>query len=360
MKKTALYNVHIEEGGKMVPFAGYELPVQYPTGIRSEHEAVRTHCGLFDVSHMGEVRFSGPGALATINHLFTNDYTRMKVGKCRYSVMCNEQGGCIDDLIVYKFADDDYFVVINADNHDKDVAHMQQNLLADTQFEDLSEQTSQLALQGPLASRILEKLTDPASLPQGYYSFVDKLRIDNIECLVSTTGYTGEKGYELYCARDEVVALWKALREAGTEEGLIPCGLGARDTLRLEAAMPLYGHEMDEETTPLEAGLGFAVKLQKEEFIGREALLAKGDPQITRVGLVATGRGILREHQDLYINEVLIGHTTSGTFAPHLKESIAMAKVNVAYAAVGTEAEADVRGRRLPVRIVELPFYKHS
>lgn len=360
MKKTPLYDIHVKEGGKIVPFAGYLLPVQYPTSIRTEHEAVRTHCGLFDVSHMGEVRFSGPGALATINHLITNDYSKMKIGKCRYGIMCNEQGGCIDDLIVYKFADDDYFVVINADNHDKDIAHMQANLLPDTQFEDLSSSTAQLALQGPLAQTIIEKLTDPQTLPQGYYSFCPHVLVGGIDCLVSSTGYTGEKGFELYCANEHVTKLWQLFREAGKEEGLIPCGLGARNTLRLEAAMPLYGHEMDEQTTPLEAGLGFGVKLDKDEFIGHTALLSKGNPHVTRVGLVATGRGILREHQNLYIADKLIGHTTSGTFAPHLKQSIAMAKVDIAHAAVGTEAEADVRGRRLAVRIVELPFYKHD
>lgn len=359
-RKTPLYDIHVEEGGKIVPFAGYLLPVQYGTGIIAEHEAVRTKVGLFDVSHMGEVLFTGPGALATINHLFTNDYTKMPLGKVRYGVMCNERGGCIDDLIVYKFGDEEYFVVVNASNREKDVAHMAANLLPDTTFEDLSDSIAELALQGPRAKEVLAKLCDASQLPQGYYTAVRHVSVAGIDCMVSRTGYTGEFGYELYCATTDAVALWRALREAGEEYGLIPCGLGARDTLRLEASMPLYGHEMDEDTTPLEAGLQLGVRLEKPEFIGREAILAAGEPTQVRVGMVAKGRGILREHMDVYAGDQLVGHTTSGTFAPHLKQAIAMARINVGKAEIGTELEVEVRGRRVAATVVPMPFYKRA
>ncbi len=359
-RKTPLYDIHVEEGGKIVPFAGYLLPVQYGTGIIAEHEAVRTKVGLFDVSHMGEVLFTGSGALATINHLFTNDYTKMPLGKVRYGVMCNERGGCIDDLIVYKFGDEEYFVVVNASNREKDVAHMAANLLPDTTFEDLSDGIAELALQGPRAKEVLAKLCDASQLPQGYYTAVRHVSVAGIDCMVSRTGYTGEFGYELYCAPTDAVTLWRALREAGEEYGLIPCGLGARDTLRLEASMPLYGHEMDEDTTPLEAGLQLGVRLEKPEFIGREAILAAGEPTQVRVGMVAKGRGILREHMDVYAGDQLVGHTTSGTFAPHLKQAIAMARINVGKAEIGTELEVEVRGRRVAATVVPMPFYKRA
>ena len=359
-RKTPLYDVHVEEGGKIVPFAGYLLPIQYATGIIAEHEAVRTKVGLFDVSHMGEVTFTGPDALTCINHLFTNDYADMPVGRVRYGVMCNERGGCIDDLIVYKFGDEEYFVVVNASNREKDVAHMRANLVGDVAFEDISDNVAELALQGPRAKDVMAKLCDVDTLPAKYYTCVRHVEVAGIDCMVSRTGYTGEFGYELYCTPAEAPTLWHALRAAGEEFGLIPCGLGARDTLRLEASMPLYGHEMDEDTTPLEAGLNLGVRMEKAEFIGREGIIARGEPARIRVGLVATGRGILREHMDVYAGEELIGQTTSGTFAPHLKQAIAMARIDVAYTEPGTELEVEVRGRRVPVTVTPMPFYKHG
>ena len=359
-KKTPLYQTHLDEGGKMVPFAGYLLPVQYPTGVIAEHMAVRTACGLFDVSHMGEIVFRGEGALATLNHLLTNDFTNMTIGRVRYSVMCLPDGGTVDDLVVCKFGEDCYLVVVNAANREKDYAHMAANLLPDTEIEDISDQVAQLALQGPNAKEILAHLIDPELLPQKYYTAVREVIVAGIPCMISRTGYTGEFGYELYTAADDGPKLWKLLRQVGAEHGLIPCGLGARDTLRLEAAMPLYGHEMNETVTPLEAGLNFAVKLQKPEFIGRDALLAAGEPKRVRVGLKATGRGILREEQTVYLGDTVIGTTTSGTFAPYLKQAIAMALVDADHTAPGTAVEVDVRGRRVPAEIVPLPFYKRG
>ena len=358
-KFTPLYETHVAEGGKIVPFAGYLLPVQYGTGVVAEHMAVRTKCGLFDVSHMGEVAFTGAGALATLNHLLTNDFTNMTVGRVRYSVMCNERGGCVDDVLVYKFGPESYLVVVNAANKDKDVAWMGERLLPGCQMEDLSDGIAQLALQGPAAPGILGRLVDPALLPAKYYTAVRDVDVAGIRCMISRTGYTGELGYELYCAAADAPALWRLLREAGAEDGLIPCGLGARDTLRMEAAMPLYGHEMDETVTPLEAGLDFAVRLQKD-FVGRDAILAAGAPQRARVGLWVTGRGVIREHQDVWAEGVLVGRTTSGTHCPYVKHAIGMALVDVRFSQPGCALEVDVRGRRVSCEVVPLPFYTRA
>ena len=359
-RKTPLYDVHVAEGGKIVPFAGYLLPVQYGTGVIQEHMAVRQQAGLFDVSHMGEILFTGPTALDTINHLLTNDYNGMAVNKVRYGAMCNADGGTIDDLVVYKFGDECYLAVVNAANREKDYAHMAANVLPGTKCEDISDSVAQVALQGPKAPAILKKLLPEDQIPKGYYTALPKVNLEGMECMISRTGYTGELGYEIYTANENAPKLWKLLREAGEEFGLIPCGLGARDTLRLEAAMPLYGHEMDETVTPLEAGLDFAVKLNKPEFIGKDALVAAGTPQRVRVGLAVTGRGIVREHQDLFLDGEKIGQTTSGTHCPFLGKALAMGLIDAKYAAVGTALEADVRGRRVAVEIVPLPFYKRG
>ena len=358
--KTPLYDVHIREGGQIVPFAGYLLPVQYKTGIIREHMAVREACGMFDVSHMGEILFTGKTALATLNHIMTNDFTDMPMGKARYTVMCNEQGGCVDDLIIYKFGEEEYLAVVNAANKDKDYAHITANLLEGTKAEDLSGRTAEIALQGPNAPKILAELLPGESIPKGYYTAVKSAVIDGMDCMISRTGYTGELGYEIFTANENVERLWELLRKTGESYGLIPCGLGARDTLRLEAGMPLYGHEMNEEVTPLEAGLGFGVKLNKEEFIGRDALLAKGEPARIRVGLEITGRGIVREHQGVYIGDEKIGESTSGTHCPYLKRPVAMALIDAKYAVDGTAVEVDVRGRRVPCRVTHYVFYSRK
>ena len=359
-RKTPLYDVHVAEGGKIVPFAGYLLPVQYAAGVVKEHMAVRQQAGLFDVSHMGEILFTGPTALATLNHLLTNDYTNMAVNKVRYGVMCNDQGGTIDDLVVYKFGEESYLAVVNASNREKDFAHMAANVLEGTQCQDISDSVAQLALQGPKAPAILKTLLPEEKIPKGYYTALPNVEIEGMNCMISRTGYTGELGYEIYTAAENGAKLWKVLREAGEAFGLIPCGLGARDTLRLEAAMPLYGHEMDETITPLEAGLDFGVKLNKEEFIGKQALVDAGAPQRVRVGLEVTGRGIIREHQDVFVGEEKIGQTTSGTHCPFLGKAVAMALVDASRAAEGTQLEVEVRGRRVAAQIIPLPFYKRG
>lgn len=359
-RKTPLYDVHVAEGGKIVPFAGYLLPVQYGSGVIKEHMAVRQQAGLFDVSHMGEVLFTGPTALDTLNHLLTNDYSNMAVNKVRYGVMCNADGGTIDDLVVYKFGEEAYLVVVNAANREKDYAHIAQNLLPGTKAEDISDSVAQLALQGPKSPAILKKLLPEDQIPKGYYTALPNVEIQGMKCMISRTGYTGELGYEIYTANEDAPKLWKLLRETGEEFGLIPCGLGARDTLRLEAAMPLYGHEMDETISPLEAGLDFGVKLNKDEFIGKDALVAAGAPKRVRVGLEVTGRGIIREHQEVYLGQEKIGLTTSGTHCPFLGKALAMALIDPAHAAEGTQLEVEVRGRRVSAAIVPLPFYKRG
>ena len=357
-QKTPLYAKHAAAGGKIVPFAGYLLPVQYPTGVIAEHMAVRTAAGLFDVSHMGELVFTGPDALRNLNHLLTNDFTGMYDGQVRYSPMCNDQGGCVDDLIVYKVHDTAYLVVVNAANKDKDAGWMREHLFGACEMEDISGRVAQVALQGPKSKQILLRLLDESVLPPKYYSFVRDVDLRGIRCLISRTGYTGEFGYELYCVSADAEGLWDLLLEAGADLGLIPCGLGARDTLRLEAAMPLYGHELNDVITPLEAGLDFAVKMGKEDFIGKNAIAARLPVRQTRVGLEITGRGIAREHQDIYIGDRLAGQTTSGTHCPFLGYGAAMGYVDLTAAEPGTALEADVRGRRIPVEVVPLPFYK--
>lgn len=359
-RRTPLYDAHLAAEGKIVPFAGYLLPIEYPTGLMTEHNAVRTACGIFDVSHMGEVIFEGPGALATLNHLMTNDFTDMPLGRCRYTALCYEDGGMVDDLIIYRLAEEKFLAVVNAANKDKDVAWMADHLLADTEMHDISDEVAQIAVQGPCANDITARIADADRLPQKYYTFTEHVTVAGTDCLVSRTGYTGEAGFEIYCAPADAPTIWAALLEQGAEDGLIPCGLGARDTLRLEASMPLYGHEMDETIDPMEAGLSFGVKMEKAEFIGKDAIAAKGEPKRMRVGLEVTGRGIVREHEPVFLGGTRIGTTTSGTYCPYLKKACAMALVDTGSAEIGDEVEAEVRGRRIAARVVPMPFYKRS
>lgn len=358
--KTPLYDCHVACKGKIVPFAGYLLPVQYETGVIAEHMAVRTKAGLFDVSHMGEVLYTGKDALANLNHVLTNDFTNMYDGQVRYSVMCYEDGGVADDLIVYKFHDEKYMVVVNAANRQKDVEWMKRHVFGDVKLEDVSDDVAQVALQGPKAQEILSRLADKNDIPEKYYSFVENAKVGGISCIVSQTGYTGESGYEIYTANGDAPKLWSLLLETGKDLGLIPCGLGARDTLRLEAGMPLYGHEMDETIHPLETGLGFGVKMKKEDFVGKKGIEARGPLTRKRVGIKVTGRGIARENVPVYVGEKQVGKTTSGTHCPYLGGAYAMAILEIDYTAPGTQLEVDVRGRRITAEVVSLPFYKRA
>lgn len=350
-KKTALYQKHVELGGKMVSFAGYLLPVQYAAGIIKEHNSVRERAGLFDVSHMGEFLLEGEKALSNLNWLLTNDFSSMKLGQVRYSPMCYDNGGVVDDLLVYKSGENTYYIVVNAANREKDFDWMQKHLREGAVLKDISEEVSQLALQGPASESILKKVTE--QMPKTYYTFQEDCNVSGINCLISKTGYTGETGYELYCCNKDASRLWDLLMAAGQEEGLMPCGLGARDTLRLEAGMPLYGHELSPDISPKEAGLGFAVKLEKKEFIGKEALEVPASQK--RIGLKLVDKGIARAGSAVFSEGVQIGGVTSGTMSPMLGTGIAMAMVKVEFDR--DEAQIDVRGRKLTAEVVPLPFY---
>jgi aminomethyltransferase len=361
-KKTPLYARHTALGGKITPFAGFLLPVQYETGVIAEHEAARTSTGLFDVSHMGEFVISGEGALAALQGILTNDFADMPLGRVRYTLMCDEKGGIIDDLVVCRLVGGCYLLVVNAANREKDAAWMRAKIAGygGACFEDQSDSFAQIALQGPRSEAILARIAEAASIPQKYYTLIEKGAAGGIPCLVSRTGYTGEAGFELYCAPDDAPALWDALLDAGKDDGLIPCGLGARDTLRLEAAMPLYGHELSADVTPFEAGLDFAVKMGKPDFIGKAALTGRERPDRVRAGLALTGRGIARGGEDVRAGGEPIGVTTSGTFAPSLKKAVAMALIRREYAVIGQTVEIDVRGRAVAALVTEMPFYKRK
>ncbi|MCR4709003.1 MAG: glycine cleavage system aminomethyltransferase GcvT [Clostridiales bacterium] len=360
LKRTSLFETHLKYGGKMVPFAGWEMPVQYPAGVIAEHNAVRTACGMFDVSHMGEITVEGPDAEANLNYLLTNDFSGMHDGQARYSPMCNDEGGFVDDLIAYRKDEDEFLLVVNASNKDKDFAWIKTHIFGDVKVEDISPLVGQIALQGPKAFEILGKLVDPSGIPEEYYAAKYDVPMCGTNVMISTTGYTGEEGVEIYMPWDQAPVIWEALMEAGKDYGLIPCGLGARDTLRLEAGMPLYGHEMDDTVTPREAMLSMFVKMDKPDFIGKAAIEAGTPPKRKKVGLEVTGRGIIREHMDVYKGDKKIGVTCSGTMCPYIKKAVATALVDADERVLGTEVEVDVRGRRVPAVMVGSVFYKRG
>ena len=351
-QKTALYDRHVELGGKMVPFAGFMLPVQFKKGILEEHMIVREHVGMFDCSHMGEARLDGPDALKNVNNLFSNQFDSMKDGSCRYAVMLYEDGGCIDDLIVYRRSQDSYYVIINASNAARDVKWISDHLFGDVELTDMCDSSSQIAVQGPEALKMAD-IVKGTPLPVKYYTFTENVIIGGVDCFVSRTGYTGSFGYELFMPNEGAVAVWNALLDMGVE----PCGLGSRDTLRTEAALPLYGHEISETIDLLMAGLDFAVKMDKADFIGKSGLIKRGTPAKKRVGLKVVGRGVIRDHQDVYDGDKLVGFVSSGTYMAWIKASAGMAFVDPELAAAGRRLEVDVRGRRVPVEVAPLPFY---
>ena len=356
-RKTALYDRHIALGGKMVEFAGYMLPVQY-SGITLEHRAVRQEAGIFDVSHMGEFLFTGEGAEEALNRLLTNDIRGMRDGQARYSLMANERGGAVDDVIVGRERADKFWMVVNAANRDKDAEWVKAHLTGDgVRFRDVSDDVTQVALQGPAAEKILSAVAKKDDIPAKYYTFSPDVSVGGVSAVVARTGYTGEDGFELYVMNAVGERLCDILDDAAKAAGvtLTPCGLGARDTLRLEAGMPLYGHELGEDIPVTETGLGFAIKKDKGEFVGREAI-AGHVPEYCRVGARVAGRGIVREQCDIYSGDELVGKSTSGTFSPTLGEGICMLRIRRAF--VDRPLEADVRGRRIPLERVELPFYK--
>jgi aminomethyltransferase len=367
LKQTALRDRHVDLGARMVPFAGWEMPVQYE-GILAEHRAVRTAAGLFDLGHMGQVDVVGPDALAFLQYTTTSDISELEPGKARYGLLPNESGGVVDDIIVYRKpeGEDGYMVVVNASNTDKDVAWWnelrQRRSDLDVTVTNISDQLGMIAIQGPKAVEIVSRVADLPVADLTYFSW-SKGAVCGVETMIARTGYTGEDGFEFYAPNEAIGAIWDGLLEAGKGDGLKPIGLGARDTLRLEARMPLYGQELGDDISPYEAGLGWAVSLDKGDFVGRsamEAVKAAGAPRRT-VGFTTVGRsGAPRSHCDVQVDGKVVGYVTSGTFSPTRGENIGLALIDRAHAGVGKPLQIIVRNKPVEAVQVKTPFYKRS
>ena len=358
LKRTPLFSAHVQAGARMVPFGGWEMPVQY-RGIIEEHRTVRAAVGCFDVSHMGEFEIEGPGALATLQRLTTNDVAALEIGQVQYSLLCRADGGIVDDLTLYRLAEDRYLMVVNAGNIDKDWTHVTTAVPADgARWRNVSDATGLIAVQGPKAEALVGGLADRDVTRIGYYRFAHG-KVGGVAALISRTGYTGEDGFELYVAAGETERLWKALLDGGRADGVAPIGLGARDTLRLEMRYALYGNDIDDTTNPLEAGLGWVVKPAKGDFLGRaaiEAMRAKG-PARKLVGLEMADRSVARHGYPVVKDGAPTGIVTSGTFGPSVERSIALAYVATAHGAVGAEVGVEIRGQAKPARVVKTPFH---
>lgn len=358
LKRTSLYGEHVASGAKMVPFAGFEMPVQYPTGINAEHRAVRQGVGLFDVSHMGEFVVRGPQALDLVQRISVNDASKLEVGQAQYSAMCTETGGVIDDLLIYRF-EDRYMLVVNASNLGKDWAWVQEHgKRFDVDLDDVSDQTGLMAVQGPRARDTLRPLVSIDLDTVRYYRFAEG-EVDGVPAVISGTGYTGEDGFELYVSATDAPRVWRAVLDAGASAGIIPTGLGARDSLRLEMGYALYGNELDDEHSALESGLGWVTKFDKADFIGRAALETQKGTGLRRrlIGLVATERGFPRSGYDIVADGTAVGTVTSGTVSPSLGVGIAMGYVPAELAAKGTALQIDARGRLFGAVVSSTPFY---
>lgn len=363
VKKTPLFDLHQKNGAKMVDFAGWGMPIEYE-GIIPEHHAVRNEAGIFDVSHMGEILLEGPDAQKYLDYIVANDISTMTDGKVLYTHFTNENGGVVDDLLVYKYNEGKILLVVNASNIDKDynwVTSHQKDY--DLTITNLSDDTAEIAIQGPKAERILQKLTDTKLSDMGAFTFQDPIMIDGIPCLVSRTGYTGEDGFEIYMKPDQIARLWTKLLEIGKEEGLKPIGLGARDTLRFEARLPLYGNEFDDTISPLEAGYGFFVKVDKpSDFIGKDVLKAQKENGLQRkvVGLEITGKGIARHGYEVYKGDEKIGIITTGYVSPTLGKTIALALLDTPYTSLDEEVQVQVRNRKLDAKVIKSNFYSKN
>lgn len=359
-KKTPLYNCHLAAGAKMVEFGGWLMPVQYE-GIIKEHLAVREAAGLFDVSHMGEIEVQGPGSRELVQRIITNDIDRLIPGKVLYSPMCYPDGGTVDDLLVYHLAEEHYLLVVNAANIEKDFNWIIGESRGNVSVTDISDKTCQLALQGPLAKTILQKLTNVELSDLKYYSFISGT-VQGCQCLISRTGYTGEDGFELYFDQELATLLWDSILEGGKAEGVKPVGLGARDTLRFEAGLALYGNELTETISPVMAGLGWTVKFNKEDFIGKESLLKEKEQgsNYKLVGLEMLDKGIPRNGYQISQDGRQVGWITSGTFAPSVGKNLGLGYVEVSLSAPGTELDILIRGKPLKAQVVTKPFYKRE
>ena len=361
-KKTALYNSHGKYGGKIVDYSGWSLPVQYE-GITAEHEAVRNNAGLFDVSHMGEVEIKGGQATDYIQNLITNDISNMNENQIIYSLMCYPDGGIVDDLLVYKYTNNHYMLVINAGNVDKDVEWMKNNIGGyDIELVDISADISEVAFQGPKAEEMLQELADIKLSEIAFFYFKKDVKIAGKNCLVSRTGYTGEDGFEIYMEHEDAEYLWDKILETGKDKGAKPAGLGSRDTLRFEANLPLYGNELSAEITPLEAGFGMFVKLNKPGFIGKEALEKQKAEGLKRkiVGFEMIEPGIPRHGYDVLADGKIIGFVTTGYNSPTLKKNIGLAMVDIKYSELDTPIEIQIRKKTAKAKVVNRKFYtKH-
>jgi len=359
LKRTPLYDVHAALGAKIVPFAGYEMPVQYPTGITAEHKAVREKAGLFDVSHMGEFIVRGPQAVEFVNHVTTNDVNALTPGQAQYSTILREDGTIVDDCLVYR-AEDRLLMVVNGSNIDKDFAHISRFVKDfDATLDDISDKVALLALQGPQAARILQQHTDADLSQIKYYEFTTGTVAGVEKVYISRTGYTGEDGFELYFPGEHATTIWNALTASGE---VTPAGLGARDSLRLEMGMALYGNDLDDTTTPLEASLGWLVKMKKGDFVGREALVAQREQGVKRklVGFTTAERSFPRHGYPVFANGNPSGEVRSGTLSPTLGIPIGTAYVPPDSAAEGSPLEIEIRGKRIPATVQKMPFYKNG
>jgi aminomethyltransferase len=360
--RTPLFNTYKEHGGKVIDFGGWELPVQF-SSIKEEHEAVRTQAGLFDVSHMGEFEVKGPNALSFLQYTMTNDVSKLQNGQAQYTAMCYENGGTVDDLLIYKRDENDYLLVVNASNIDKDFEWLNSHKTEGVELVNVSPEYAQLAIQGPKAEMILQKLTDTDLSEIGFFRFKEDVSLAGIPSLVSRTGYTGEDGFEIYLKTADAEKLWKSVLEAGSEDGLLPAGLGARDTLRFEAKLALYGQELTKDITPIEAGIGFAVKTDKEaDFIGKEVLADQKKNGAPRklVGIEMIDKGIPRSHYEVFKGDKKVGEVTTGTQSPSLKKNLGLVLIDKEYSELGTEVEVQIRQKRLKAKVVASPFYKRG
>jgi aminomethyltransferase len=361
VKQTPLYETHKLLGARMVEYAGWDMPVQY-AGPIPEHLAVRQAAGLFDVSHMGEIEIQGTGALALLQHLTTNDVAKLEDNQVQYSMLTNPNGGIIDDLLIYRLNAEYFLLVVNAGTTAKDFEWIKDKASSvDADVHDTSAGYTLLALQGPNAEGILQSLTDHM-LDRIPYYWSQRVLVDGIDCRVSRTGYTGEDGFEIFCAPKEARHLWNRLLVTGHAAGLVPCGLAARNTLRLEAALRLWGHDMDESATPLEAGLGWAVKLGKGDFVGRDVLEKQKSKGLSRklVGFEVMDRAPVRDGYPVFVDAVEVGLVSSGSPAPFLKKNIGLVYLPIEHSEVGTEFFVGVRDRKVPARVVATPFYKRG
>jgi aminomethyltransferase len=359
MNKTALYEKHVNLGAKIVEFAGFEMPIVY-SSITEEHNSVRNNCGIFDVSHMGEICVKGKEATEFVDHIFTNDVASMVDNQVLYGMMLYKTGGVVDDLLVYKFNNEHYLLVVNASNIDKDYAWILENNSFDCKVSNESNNFSEVALQGPKAEALLQKLTD-FDLNSITFFTHQNIKVDGRLCLVSRTGYTGEDGFEIYGTHEDIVEIWDLLLETGKDD-ILPIGLGARDTLRFEVNLPLYGHELTKDITPLEAGYSFAVKLEASDFIGKEVLVAQKAAKTTRriVGLEMLDKGIMREGYDVYHEDTLVGFITTGYKSPSTGKTVALAMIDRPYDKLGTNLEVEIRNKRKQVIVIKKKFYSKN